>query len=85
MSCGRRESYPARSGGILDSKLNQKRVDMDARASTAERVRAVFLEALSSSEASIEKGDVARFLSNAGPLKIRWTRRNVMSYRQLQP
>ncbi|GGC72736.1 AraC family transcriptional regulator [Paraburkholderia caffeinilytica] len=39
---------------FFESKLNQKLADMDARASTAERVRAVLLEALPSGEASIE-------------------------------
>ena len=39
---------------FFESKLNQKLADMDARASTAERVQAVLLEALPSGEASIE-------------------------------
>ncbi|QCP51982.1 AraC family transcriptional regulator [Trinickia violacea] len=39
---------------FFESKLNQKLADMDARASTTERVRAVLLEALPSGEASIE-------------------------------
>ncbi|OAJ57090.1 AraC family transcriptional regulator [Paraburkholderia ginsengiterrae] len=39
---------------FFESRLNQKLADMDARASTAARVRAVLLEALPSGEASIE-------------------------------
>lgn len=39
---------------FFESRLNQKLADMDARATTAERVRAVLLEALPSGEASIE-------------------------------
>lgn len=39
---------------FFESKLNQKLADMDARASTTERVRAVLVEALPSGETNIE-------------------------------
>ncbi|HSI51285.1 MAG TPA: AraC family transcriptional regulator ligand-binding domain-containing protein [Ideonella sp.] len=47
-------TFNAAMWDFFEGKLNQKLADLDASASTAQRVRAVLLEALPSGEASIE-------------------------------